>query len=66
MFSVKEINFPSLGGDLFVTFDTLELMRFLDDCGKCLFSFLFSGPSQVFSLRGKLQKHFPFQRLLHI
>ena len=30
-----EIKVPSLGGDLFVTFDTLELMSFLGDCGKC-------------------------------
>ena len=63
---MKEISFPNLGGDLFVTFDTLELMSFRDDCGKCLFLFLFLGPSQVFFLRGKLQKHFPFEGLLHI
>ena len=62
-FSVKEIIFPSLGRDLFVTFDTLDLMSFLDDCGKCLSSFLFLGHSQVFFLRGKLQKHFPFEGL---
>ena len=28
---------PSLEGDLFVTFDTVELMSFLNDCGKYLF-----------------------------
>ena len=31
-FSVKEISFPSLTGDLFVTFNHVELMRFLIDC----------------------------------
>ena len=35
-FSVKETSFPSLEGDLFVTFDHVELMSFLLDCGKYL------------------------------
>ena len=33
---MKETNFPSLEGDLFVTFDHVELMSFLFDCGKYL------------------------------
>ena len=37
----KRNKFPESRGDLFVTFDTLVLMSFLDDCGKCISSFLF-------------------------
>ena len=51
-FSVKKISFPSLACDLLVTFDTLEQMSFLDDCGKYLFSFLFLGHSPVFCYVG--------------
>ena len=35
---MKEISFPSFEGDLFVTFDHVELMRFPFDCGKYLIS----------------------------
>ena len=38
-------SFPESRGDLFVTFDPLELMSFLDDCGKCFFSFLTHFPT---------------------
>ena len=41
-FSVKEISFPSFEGDLFITFDHVELMRFFIDCGKYVIS-IFSG-----------------------
>ena len=44
----KGNEFPESWGDLFVNFDTFQLMIFLDDCGKGLFSFLFLGHSQVF------------------
>ena len=37
-FFVKEINFPSLEGDFFVTFDQMKLTRFLIDCGDYLIS----------------------------
>ena len=35
---MKEICFPSLEGDFFVTFDHMELTRILLDCGKYLIS----------------------------
>ena len=37
-FSVKEIGFPSLRGDFFVSFDHMDLTRFLLDCRKYLIS----------------------------
>ena len=41
MFSVTEISFPSIEGDLFVTFDHVELMSFLIGSGKNLISIFF-------------------------
>ena len=35
---MKETSFPTLEGDLFDTFDPVELMSFPNDCGKYAFS----------------------------
>ena len=59
--------FPESWGWHLCSFDHVELMSVLDDCGKCLFSFsIFFVSLSCFSLRGKLQKHFPLEDLLHI
>ena len=47
---MKEVSFPNFEGDLFVSFDHVELMSFVIDCGKYVIS--------VFSALCVFPKHF--------